>query len=487
MNRKVEELEAKLAKTLWLHEKEHAKGEDHYTPFYGDVTELNTERTILDSIGKEMFDTITSDLMDLLDTSVAIYEKNGDYAFGKFNSGWCQLLDASSRKLCKTKDNKTALACGKWLCHDDCWNNSALAAIKAKKSTDIDCVGSIKLYAEPIFVQDEVIGVINVGYGNPPTDDQTLRELAGKYNINFDTLKQKALAYHPRPDFIIGIAKKRLNSIAKLIGETVSRKQSEQALRISEERLRIILDNSPFPTAVVDEHDQNIKYWSTSALNMFGHHPGTTEEWYEKAYPDPEYRKKVIERWKPFVEIARKSPKPVNAGEYTIRCKDGTIKICELHVQFIPGNLIVTLNDISEKKDSEEKLKSLNQQLLASEQQLRAANQQLLVAKQKSEENEAMLKAAMENSQAGIAIADHLMGGGPRPELALQRRLPSFRCKRWLRRLYDLGPPNRLYDLLLDRPALRRFAQLVFFHNRGLLSRELWTEWLSLRRDPTGI
>lgn len=224
---RVAELEMKLAKTEWLSQEENISDNEPYIPFYGDVTQLNTKRTILDNVGKETLQNLTSELMDLLDTSVAIYEKNGDYAYGVFNSGWCQLLDASSRKLCNTDDNKIALNCGKWLCHEDCWNNSAKAAINIKKSTDIDCIGDIKLYAEPIFVGDEVIGVINIGYGNPPTDNKTLQDLSEKFSIDFDILKQKAQAYKPRPDFIINIAKKRLKSTAKLIGEIVNRKKTE--------------------------------------------------------------------------------------------------------------------------------------------------------------------------------------------------------------------------------------------------------------------
>lgn len=90
-------------------------------------------------------------------------------------------------------------------------------------------------------------------------------------------------------------------------------------------------------------------------------------------------------------------------------------------------------------------------------------------------------------SFAGIAIADHLLDGGPHPARVLRRMVPSFRCKRLLRRIYDLGPPNRVYDTLLNRPSLAKLAQLVFFHNRGLQSREIWAEWLDFRRNPAGV
>ena len=356
LTEKVQELEAKLAKTQWLNEKENINCAEPYIPFYGDVTELNTGQTILNSVGKENLQILTAELMDLLDTSVAIYEKNGDYAFGTFNSGWCQLLDASARKLCNTNDNKTALNCGKWLCHDDCWNNSAKAAIISKRATYTDCIGAIKLYAEPIFVGNEVVGVINVGYGNPPTDEKSLKELSAKFNIDFETLKQQAIAYKPRPDFIIEVSKKRLKSIAILIGEIISRKQAENGQRESEERLKSIINESPFPIAVTDLNNEKVLYWSRSVKEMFGHSPKTVSEWYELAYPDGEYRKKVIEQWKPYLKKAQGTRRTINTGEYEITCKNGSVKICELYIQFISNGLIITINEITERKKAEEAL-----------------------------------------------------------------------------------------------------------------------------------
>lgn len=227
---KISDLEAQLAKTQWLYDKKNIENTEPFVPYYGDVTELNTERTILDGVGKETLNTLTSELMDLLDTSVAVYEKNGDYAYGVFNSGWCQLLDASSRKLCNVPDNKTALNCGRWLCHDRCWLASK-TSIDEKNTIAMDCVGGLTLFAEPIIAGNEVVGSINIGYGNPPIDDKTLKELSERFDIDFDILKQKALDYKPRPDFIFQIAKKRLKSVARLIGQTIYNKQIEMQLK----------------------------------------------------------------------------------------------------------------------------------------------------------------------------------------------------------------------------------------------------------------
>ena len=247
--------------------------DEEYAPSYGDVTELNTCRIILDSVGKETLKEIAKDAIDLLETSVAIYEKNGDYAIGIFSSGWCRLMDDASRRLCNTEDSREALTCGKWLCHECCWNDASKTAINSGKSTDIECVGGINLYAEPIYANDQVVGSINIGYGTPPKDPDKIRELSKLYQVSADKLRQAAEAYQPRSQSLIDLAKKRLSISAKLIGKIVAQAMTEQTLKESEARFRKIYDNMSVGVAQV-----SLEFQIESANDAYCHMLGYTEE-----------------------------------------------------------------------------------------------------------------------------------------------------------------------------------------------------------------
>ena len=148
-----------------------------------------------------------------------------------------------------------------------------------------------------------------------------------------------------------------LEGLGQVIGIALSRKKAEEALKTSETKLRAVIDAAPFPVAMVDSNDDKILFWSRSALTLFGHTAPTSAEWYKLAYPDPECRHEVVDRWKPFVEKARSTGKAVHAGEYRVTCKNGSIRICELYAAFVADNLVVTFNDITERKRAEETLR----------------------------------------------------------------------------------------------------------------------------------
>ncbi|MFP3981087.1 MAG: ATP-binding protein, partial [Desulfobacterales bacterium] len=336
---------------------------------YGDLTEINGCRLILDAVGRQTLADIAEDAIDLLDTSVAVYERTGDYAFGLFASGWCRLMDSASRGMCKTADNGQALSCGKWLCHESCWNDAGKTAIESGRPTDIECVGGIRLYAEPIFAGGRVVGAINIGYGNPPTDRETLKNLARKFNIPEDEIRQAAQSYVPRPDIIVEIAKKRLKTAARLIGQMVERQQREDELLESKRRMDTLLRNLPgMAYRCRNVGRWTMKFVSHGCLALTGYTAAELTEDRIAAYGYLVHPEDAGHVWRKVQESLRQ--KNHFEIEYRIVAKNGDIKWVwergvatglkdDDGVDLLEG----FISDITERKAAEEKQRKLENQL----------------------------------------------------------------------------------------------------------------------------
>ena len=225
--------------------------EETYVSEYGDLSKLNSEKLILNAVGEEMLREIVSDYLDLLGTSGAVHEKNGDYALGIFSFGWCRLMDSASRKLCNTEDNRKALSCGKWLCHESCWSSCSKISIETKQPVDIECNGGIRLYAVPIIVDNEAVGAINFGYSSPPNDIEKLQILSDKFNIDIEKLKKASSEYTKKPDVIFKIAKNRLRIAANLISPIIKsyllrRELNESSTVLIKTQNKLIATNEKF-------------------------------------------------------------------------------------------------------------------------------------------------------------------------------------------------------------------------------------------------
>ncbi len=353
--------EDELRKYEWLVEKTLPLADADGPAFdavYGDVTKLNTCRLILETVGKAHMAEMAADVMALLNTSLVVYEANGDYAYGVFKSSWCQFMDTASFYLCGTDDVGKALSCGKWLCHDNCWNDSAKTAMASGKSTDIECVGGIRLYAVPIFSGADVIGVVSIGYGNPPQDTDTLARLSEKYHVDLDYLRAKAEAYKPRPEFIIELGKKRCQYMARMIGEIIERRQAEESrqkyqndLEKRNHFIQTILDNLPIGLAVNMIDDGQAIYFNKKLEQIYGW-PGELikdiEKFFHKVYPDPAYRKKIMTRV--LADIASGDPEKMVWDGVEITRQDGEKRVISAkNIPLQEQNLMIsTVQDVTE-------------------------------------------------------------------------------------------------------------------------------------------
>ena len=134
--------------------------------------------------------------------------------------------------------------------------------------------------------------------------------------------------------------------------------QRTLALDESEKRFRLIIEHSPIPVALNDGY-QNIIFLNQAFTETFGYDLNDIPKldiWWNKAYPDENYRKWVIETWEQTLTISKQENKMFSPFEVNVICKDGSQKVVIADSSILSGLVdyhLVTLYDITERKKSE--------------------------------------------------------------------------------------------------------------------------------------
>lgn len=75
--------------------------------------------------------------------------------------------------------------------------------------------------------------------------------------------------------------------------------------------------------------------------------------------------------------------------------------------------------------------------------------------------------ALLYGERAGQAVADFVRGERADPAQWMPHTYPRFRTKRAMRRIFEFLQNDWFYDQLLGTAAMRRTAELVYFHRKG--------------------
>jgi len=134
-------------------------------------------------------------------------------------------------------------------------------------------------------------------------------------------------------------------------------KAAEEALHKEKERFQILVEKAPFGVVLVGE-DGRYHYVNPKFTEIFGYDLGDVpsgREWFRKAFPDPDYRKRVIGLWIKDHQKAR--PGEAHPQVLKIICKNGSRKI--IHTRSVTlegGEVLVTFEDITKRKRLEAQL-----------------------------------------------------------------------------------------------------------------------------------
>jgi PAS domain S-box-containing protein len=155
-----------------------------------------------------------------------------------------------------------------------------------------------------------------------------------------------------------------LKANISLQAEIADRISAEDELRNKREQLKAITEHAPFGMALIDK-DGTFRYINSKFNELFGYDLDEIpkgREWFNKAYPDPEYRQRAISAW---IEDAKdKSSNTKVPRTFNVTCKNGTKKTIRfIFVKLDDDENLLACEDITEQRHAERNLRMAHQQL----------------------------------------------------------------------------------------------------------------------------
>jgi PAS domain S-box-containing protein len=142
-----------------------------------------------------------------------------------------------------------------------------------------------------------------------------------------------------------------------VFNDITDRVRAETALKASEEKFRTLVEKSPFGISLIGSNGR-YRYINPQFTAIFGYTiadiPSGTE-WFAKAFPDPDYRKRAIDTW--VDDQRRDQAGVVRPRTFKVTCKDGSRK----EIYFLPVTMenqdqFVIYEDVTDKSKLERQL-----------------------------------------------------------------------------------------------------------------------------------
>lgn|GEM_PF-1178218 len=132
--------------------------------------------------------------------------------------------------------------------------------------------------------------------------------------------------------------------------------KEKEALKESEARFRMFAELAPVGI-VISHRNENVEYISPKFVEMFGYTDNEikkADDWFKLAYPNKKLREKVRQSWENEINHARETGREIHPLEYSVTCKDGSVKNIEFRMKSSDKLNLIILTDITERKISEE-------------------------------------------------------------------------------------------------------------------------------------
>jgi len=221
-----------------------------------------------------------------------------------------------------------------------------------------------------MHVANWLIGQVRVD----PAEDEAIVAYADAIGADRDKFREALLEVPVMPLERFQAIARALHLIANQLAESAyqnlrqaqvirEKSEAEVSLRASENRFRRLLEMAPIPIYICSSEGR-IEYLNEIFQRTFGYDAKDLPDmdaWWRLAYPDEQYRSRVLESW-----LRRKHLPNIPPKEFAIACKDGSVRQVEISGANIGENILILFRDVTEQRraalrlrESEENLQTI--------------------------------------------------------------------------------------------------------------------------------
>ena len=251
--------------------------------------------------------------------------------------------------------------------NDNCLRSDKTLASNLKEGQIVSsfCKNGLMDYATPIVIEGQILATIILGQVLEEAPNlEYFEKQAKKFNYDKDTyiksIKEVPIVSKEKMEALM----RCMVNIAQILAQTSLSKLKHNVLekdliKSNKEIIHLsdILDFSPNGIGWSNEK-REIEYINHQFTNLFGYTKEdipTLEIWYKKAFPNTNYRQKVVEPWYKKLENCDENTISSSELEVSIKCKDGTYRHVLITASFIANKKLFNFSDITTHWKSEQR------------------------------------------------------------------------------------------------------------------------------------
>lgn len=125
------------------------------------------------------------------------------------------------------------------------------------------------------------------------------------------------------------------------------------------ENIDSVIARMPIPLAITQENG-DVMYFNQEFIEQFGYtieDVSTAEQWWETAYPDPDYRSQVQRSWEEAIARAAETGTKIETQEWDLTIKDRTVRRVEFSMMPLGEISVIAMIDQTDRQAAEDEIR----------------------------------------------------------------------------------------------------------------------------------